>query len=151
MAQPSITVFDTLGATKSVFSLNPNGQALEADCQPVILPLTQAPLTNGQLRATPVPVIDGGVQPATAASAVVIFTSVTSLALMAANAARKGLVLTQEGPGTLYLLFGAGTASPTNYSARIPAGGYYEVPARFNGVITGIFGSAGTARVQELT
>jgi hypothetical protein len=42
---------------------NPNGQASEANSQPVVLPATQVQvdgLTDAQLRASAVPISDGG-------------------------------------------------------------------------------------------
>ena len=98
--------------------------------------------------ASPLPTM---VVPPAAAGAVSTFISLTSGVLLAANAARKGAIISNEGLGTLNILFGAGTASAGNYAVSVPAEGYYEVPYGFTGQLTGIFLSAGTARAQELT
>lgn len=71
--------------------------------------------------------------------------------VLAANSARKGATVYNEGAATLYLLLGAG-ASTTAYTAQVASGGYYEVPYGFTGIITGRTAS-GTAQpmVTELT
>ena len=81
---------------------------------------------------------------------VTTFTSLTSLLLMDSNSARKLLTVFNEGPGTLQVLYGAGTASVSNYSVRLSSGDYLEVE-KYTGAVTGIFGTAGTARVTEVT
>jgi hypothetical protein len=48
------------------------------------------------------------------------------------------------------VLYGAGTASTTNYSVRLAAGDYLEIE-KYTGQVTAIFASGGTARVTEVT
>jgi hypothetical protein len=78
------------------------------------------------------------------------FTSTSSLKLADANSTRSMVTIFVE-TGTLYVLYGTGTASTTNYSVSLVAGDYLEVPRdMYDGEITAIFSSAGTARVTEL-
>lgn len=77
------------------------------------VPVT-GPLTDAQLRATPVPVTS---TPVTSSSAVItrVATSASSVLLLAANANRKGLIITTETGAANYVAFAA-TASLTSYS-----------------------------------
>lgn len=47
----------------------------------------------------------------------------SSAQLLAANSSRKRMVLQNVGTTKLYILFGAGTASSSNYHIALPAGG----------------------------
>jgi hypothetical protein len=79
------------------------------------------------------------------------FTSTSSATLAAPNARRRALCIYSEGAGLLYVLLASGTASATNYTVKLAAGDYYEVPAGYLGIVVAIFATAGTARVTELT
>jgi hypothetical protein len=105
------------------------------------------PVTDTQLRASSIPVSDRG---SVGQATVTTFTSTSSLVLMASNSARKLLTVFNEGLGTLYVLYGAGTASTANYSVRISSGDYLEIE-KYTGTVTGLFGTAGTARVTEIS
>jgi hypothetical protein len=94
--------------------------------------------------------ISGSINVGATASAVSAFTSVTSAVIGAANANRKLLAIFNEGAGFLYIVYGASAASVTNYSVRLNAGEYLEID-RYSGEVRAIFGSAGTARVTEVT
>ena len=62
--------------------------------------------------------------------------SITSVPLLAAN---------------LYVELGA-TASNSAFTARVSAGGYYEIPFTYTGAISGIWDAAnGSALVREFT
>lgn len=81
--------------------------------------------------------------------------SITSVTVLAANAARKGATIFNDDTAvtgaTLRIKFGA-TASATSFLYAIPPQGYYEVPFGYTGIIDGIASAAtGTARVEELT
>jgi hypothetical protein len=105
------------------------------------------PVTDTQLRASSIPVSDRG---SVGQTTVTTFTSTSSLVLMASNSARKLLTVFNEGAGILYLLYGAGTATTANYSVRINSGDYLEIE-KYTGTVTGIYGTAGTARVTEIS
>ena len=105
------------------------------------------PVTDTQLRASAIPVSDRG---SVGQATVTTFTSTSSLVLMASNSARKLLTVFNEGVGTLYVLYGAGTASTANYSVRVSSGDYLEIE-KYTGTVTGIYGAAGTARVTEFS
>jgi len=105
------------------------------------------PLTDTLLRASAVSVTDRGTTgPATVTS----FTATSNTSIAASNSARKLLTIFNEGAGILYVLYGAGTASTSNYSVRINSGEYLEID-RYTGAVFGLFGSAGTARITEIT
>jgi hypothetical protein len=107
-------------------------------------------VTAGYVLIKAAQIVVNGDTAARAGSAISSFTSTSSATLLAANNSRKSAIITNEGAGTLYVLIGSGTASATNYSVSLASGDVVTL----NGVtqaLTGIFGSAGTARVTELT
>lgn len=79
----------------------------------------------------------------------------TSATILASNSSRKGAMITNDSSAALYLLFGSGTASATNYTVKIAGGGgYFEVPFGYTGQLTGVWATDpndGAARVTELT
>jgi len=108
--------------------------------------LTQ-PLTDTQLRASSVPISNTSTTGATPTT----FSSTTYATISASNASRKGLTIFSEGSGLLYVTLGTSTTSASSYTARLAAGDYYEAPFGYTGLVGGLFGSAGTARVTEVT
>ena len=78
------------------------------------------------------------------------FTSTSSAQIAEANANRDLLTVYNEGAGILYVLFGSGTASASNYTTRLYSGDYLEVE-RYSGQVNGIFATAGTARVTVVS
>jgi len=82
--------------------------------------------------------------------AVTTFTSITSATLIASNTSRKMLTIQNTGSGILYVLFGTGTASSTNFSVQLNSSDYYENDF-YNGQVNAIFASSGTAYVTSLT
>lgn len=80
--------------------------------------------------------------------------SATSGTLLAANASRLGGTIFNDSSALLYVLWGAGTASSTNYSVRVYSNGYVTIPANYTGIVVGIWASDpgdGAARVSEFT
>lgn len=76
-----------------------------------------------------------------------VASSATSVVLFAAAASTRGRTIFNESTAVLYMAFAA-AASTTAYTCQIAAGGYYEVPGNFSGVISGIWTSAnGSARL----
>lgn len=84
-----------------------------------------------------------------------VASSATSVTLLPANLNRKGASIFNDSTSVLYLLQGGnGTASITNYTLQIAAGGFYALPPPYiyTGLITGIWSAAnGAARVTELS
>ncbi len=78
--------------------------------------------------------------------------SASNVTLLASNANRLGATVFNDSSEALYLKLGA-TASTTSFTCKIPAGGYYEVPFNYTGIIDGIWNadSTGAARITELT
>ena len=77
--------------------------------------------------------------------------SASSVTVLASNTSRLGATIQNDSTAICYLKFGS-TASTTSYTVQLPPGAYYEVPYRYNGIITGIWASAnGSARVTELS
>jgi hypothetical protein len=77
--------------------------------------------------------------------------SASSVTLLVANVNRKGATIFNDSTASLYVKFGS-TASTTSFTVRLFTNDYYEVPAGYNGIITGIWASAtGSARVTELS
>lgn len=77
------------------------------------------------------------------------FTSAVAAQIRPANPNRIVLTIYNEGPGTLYVLYGEGTPSSTNYSVRLYVDDYLEVPF-YLGEVKGVFSGTGNARITEL-
>lgn len=77
--------------------------------------------------------------------------------ILAANTSRKGATIFNDSTSILYLLLASGTASATNFSVRVKASGFYELPPMQGGVYTGVIkgiwsaDASGAARVTEFT
>jgi hypothetical protein len=79
-----------------------------------------------------------------------VSSSITVVTLLASNASRIGASIFNDSTATLNVALAAG-ASATVLTVKVPAGGLYEVPNGYTGIITGIWASAnGAARVTEL-
>lgn len=76
------------------------------------------------------------------ASVSLVAASATSVTLLAANADRRGATFFYEGNKNLYLKLGT-PASTTSYTVRMGNAGYYEVPAFYTGIVTGIWDKTG--------
>ncbi|MBW4572652.1 MAG: hypothetical protein KME31_33155 [Tolypothrix carrinoi HA7290-LM1] len=77
--------------------------------------------------------------------------SITSVSFLAANSGRKGTTIWNNSTANLYVELGA-SSSTSSFTARVGAGGYYEVPFTYTGIISGIWDAAnGSALVRELT
>jgi len=79
------------------------------------------------------------------------FTSTSYGTIATSSTARLGCTIFNEGAGRLYLTLGTQTTSTTSYTASVGSGEYYEVPMNYTGLIGGILGSAGTAKVTVLS
>lgn len=78
--------------------------------------------------------------------------SASDVTVLASNANRLGATVFNDSTAILYLLLANATSSATVHTHQVGAGGYYEVPFGYTGVIKGIWASAtGSARVTELT
>jgi len=79
------------------------------------------------------------------------FTSTSYGTIATASTGRLGCIIFNSGPGNLHVLLGTGTASTSNFTTRLSAGDYYEVPFNYTGLIGGIFATSGTAEVTILS
>jgi hypothetical protein len=79
------------------------------------------------------------------------FTSTSYGTIATASTGRLGCTIFNTGPGTLHVILGTATASTSVFTARLSAGDYYEVPFNYTGLIGGIFATAGTAEVTQLS
>jgi len=79
------------------------------------------------------------------------FTSTSYGTIATASTGRLGCTIFNTGPGNLHVLLGTGTASTSNFTVRLSSGDYYEVPFNYTGLIGGIFATAGTAEVTQLS
>ena len=77
-----------------------------------------------------------------------VATSTTTAALFAATGATvRGRAIFNDSAAVLYVKFGA-TASSTDFTVQVAAGGYYEMPPTpYGGVVHGILAS-GTGNAQ---
>ncbi len=86
------------------------------------------------------------------ASVTSVNSSATNVTLVSSNIVRQGLILFNDSSQTVYVKFGA-TASSSDYTFKILAGGYYESPGDliYTGRIDAIWASAnGSMKITEL-
>lgn len=81
--------------------------------------------------------VSGG-QTATLAT---VASSATTVTIFAEANGSNGRTIFNASTAILYLAFAA-TASESAYTVQVAAGGYYEVPWNYDGVISGIWASA---------
>ncbi|MHC5914530.1 MAG: hypothetical protein ACYTXE_26835 [Nostoc sp.] len=80
-----------------------------------------------------------------------VASSTSNQTILAANSSRKGATIWNDSTANLFLEFGA-TATTSAFTAKLFAGGYYEVPFNYTGIISGVWSAAnGNALVRELT
>jgi hypothetical protein len=79
------------------------------------------------------------------------FTSTSYGTVATSSTGRLGCTIFNEGAGRLYVTLGTQTTSTSSYTVSIGSGEYYEIPMNYTGLIGGIFGSAGTAKVTVLS
>ena len=130
-------ILETIGtATGGTQSINYNLEAIEA-----LMVTLQADVADGIRipNAT-----TGGTGPTD-------FTSTSYGTIATASTGRLGCTIFNSGPGNLHVLLGTATASTSVFTARLSAGDYYEVPFNYTGLIGGIFATAGTAEVTQLS
>jgi hypothetical protein len=130
-------ILETIGtATGGTQSINFNLEAIEA-----LMVTLQADVADG-LR--PPNATTGGTGPTD-------FTSTSYGTIATASTGRLGCTIFNSGPGNLHVLLGTATASTSVFTARLSAGDYYEVPFNYTGLIGGIFATAGTAEVTQVS
>ena len=130
-------ILETIGtATGGTQSINFNLEAIEA-----LMVTLQADVADG---IRPPNSTTGGTGPSD-------FTSTSYGTIATASTGRLGCTIFNSGPGTLHVLLGTATASTSVFTARLSAGDYYEVPFNYTGLIGGIFATAGTAEVTQLS
>lgn len=80
-----------------------------------------------------------------------VASSATVVTLQALNTSRLGWSVFNDSTAVLYVKCGS-AASATSYTVQVAAGGYWECPFWYQGVITGLWASVnGNARVVEYT
>ena len=82
--------------------------------------------------------------------------STQSVQILPVAGDRDGLMIWNDSTAILYLLFGTGTASSTNWSIKMAAGDFYEMgnAIEYQGAIQGRWSAvdaSGKARCTELT
>lgn len=87
----------------------------------------------------------------TSSSVTQVSSNVSSVTLAASNDSRKHLTVFNDSEAVLYLKCGT-TASSSSYTVRVQPNGYYDVPDRYTGIVSGAWASAdGYAYVTEFT
>lgn len=71
-----------------------------------------------------------------------VASSASDTSLLAANTNRTGTLFFNDSTAIMYLLYGTGVASTTNYSVQVPSKGYYEDPFHYTGGYHAIWASA---------
>ena len=77
------------------------------------------------------------------------FTSLTSAVIRDANPQRTMLTIFNQGPGALYVLYGPGTVSTTNFSVKLFKDNTLEIPF-YQGIVVGKYEVPSTAKITEL-
>lgn len=78
-----------------------------------------------------------------------VASSATTVDLLAMKTTRNQASVYNESTAVLYIKFGTG-ASATDYTLPIAGGGYYELPVRYTGIVTGVWATAnGFAQMTE--
>lgn len=78
-----------------------------------------------------------------------VASSATTVDLLAMKPTRNQASVYNESTAVLFIKFGTG-ASSTDYTLPIAGGGYYELPIRYTGIVTGVWESAnGFAQMTE--
>jgi hypothetical protein len=130
-------ILETIGtATGGTQSINYNLEAIEA-----LMVTLQADVADG---IRPPNSTTGGTGPTD-------FTSTSYGTIATASTGRLGCTIFNSGPGNLHVMLGTATASTSVFTARLSSGDYYEVPFNYTGLIGGIFATAGTAEVTQVT
>ncbi len=130
-------ILETIGtATGGTQSINFNLEAIEA-----LMVTLQADVADG---IRPPNSTTGGTGPTD-------FTSTSYGTIATASTGRLGCTIFNSGPGNLHVILGTATASTSVFTARLSAGDYYEVPFNYTGLIGGIFATAGTAEVTQVS
>jgi hypothetical protein len=130
-------ILETIGtATGGTQSINYNLEAIEA-----LMVTLQADVADG---IRPPSSTTGGTGPTD-------FTSTSYGTIATESTGRLGCTIFNSGPGNLHVMLGTATASTSAFTVRLSAGDYYEVPFNYTGLIGGIFATAGTAEVTELS
>ncbi|GDX76245.1 hypothetical protein LBMAG41_13210 [Cyanobium sp.] len=133
---------------------------LRADAVPVTGGLTNAELradavpvtgglTNAELRATPVPVVASA--PTRTPTTTSVLSTTTSVLILAANASRRGLMISNQSTNKLYLSLTT-PALPNNSFIEVAPSGFLLLDQQtiFPNAIYGIWSNAqGTAQVTE--
>ena len=116
------------------------GQKTKANSTSVTLANDQGAVTTNMQRAT-------------ASTVTAVASSATSVQIVAANAARLGLSIYNDSTYSLYLRYGSGAASSSDFSVLLQSGALYEVPDRSVTLeVRGVWSSAnGNARATEAT
>lgn len=96
----------------------------------------------------PAPVIEA----AGAAAVTSVNSQATNVTLLAASATRLRAAIVNTDANVLYIKYGA-TATTSDWSYQIGAGGTWDMPYRYTGIIDGIWAAdgAGAAKITSLT
>ena len=132
------TIIESLGPLSGGTGLSINANLTELEA---LVTTLQADVADGIRLPN---ATTGGTGPTT-------FTSTSYGTIATASTGRLGCQVFNEGPGNLHITLGTGTTSTSSYTVRLSNGDYYEVPSNYTGLIGGIFATAGTARVTQLS
>lgn len=148
--QPIIPVAGTDGTNSRALQTDTGGNLEVVGTGVAGTPAGGVLTVQGDPAGTPIPVTATEAKSGTATETRVA-TSTTSATLLAANAARLGAVIVNDGPKLLYVKFGT-TASATSYTYKLAPDDRVEVPFNFTGRIDAVLASGtGNAQITEFT
>jgi hypothetical protein len=151
---PNLLLAGSDGANAQTLLVDSNGRPIVAGAGTAGAPAGGVVTVQGDPAGTPIPIsgsISATPTKATTSATSSVASSAVSVTLLALNANRLGATVFNDSNKDLYLKLGA-VASLVDFTAKLRAGDYYEVPANYTGVIDGIWSAVnGSARVTELT
>lgn len=115
-------------------------------------PVTRDLLGGGGGGGPPPPAGDGTSNTGTTTVTASV-TTANGVSICAANTARYGGIITNDDANALYVLFGSGNVSSSNYSVKLYTDDVCDIPAGYTGIIKGLWAAdgSGNSYVTEFT
>src|SRR2546423_1890859 len=144
----TIVIPDIPTAQETVTNANANGQSTMANSAPVAIASNQTPIAVGGTAGTSWSANAGNRDANTqrilqsgnpTPTVTQVASSASSVTILAANANKTGTGFFNDSTQILYLLYGIGTASTTNYSVQVGAKVFFEDPFHYTGGYSGIW------------
>jgi hypothetical protein len=108
-------------------------------------------VANDASAASPLPIVEVPPASVTGSGPTSVTAAITDTLILAANTARRGVIVYNDSSASLSLSVGTNAASAANRTLVISPNGYWELPFGYTGQLRGIWTSAtGAAKVTEI-